>query len=112
MTSLRCWKKQLSGVKKRMNEDELKTILDSLQTAVIELSKEVRELDKKITGNWPSEEDTDVEDTHDWIPANQMTTGSLMKCSKCGKTKLEVYMNSDFKCSGENDGNKYENRKI
>jgi len=103
MTFLRCWRKQLSGVKK-MEDDELKTILDSLQTSIIELSKEVRELDKKITGRWPSEKDTDVEDTHDWIPANQMTTGSLMKCSRCGKTKLEVYMNSDFKCGGGNDG--------
>lgn len=82
MTFLRCWRKQLSGVKKRMNEDELKTILDSLQTSIIELSKEVRELDKKITSKWPSEKDTDAEDTHYWIPANQMTTGSLMKCSK------------------------------
>lgn len=32
----------------RMNEDELKTILNSLQTAIIELSKEIKEIRKAV----------------------------------------------------------------
>lgn len=44
-----------------------------------------------------------MKDTHKWIPSNLSKTGSLMECSECGKGKLFVYRNGDFKCKGKKD---------
>lgn len=42
-----------------------------------------------------------MKDTHNWVASCFHTTGTSMKCSKCGIGKLFAYREGNLKCKGK-----------